>query len=179
MASRLIRSIRPESSICSTSASSRIGGPDSFPAANASASRLAVHCWRSHGCCCWMSRWDRSTRNARRRSCLSGAAARRSQCADGLCQPRRGRDAPAGDAGRDAAARTGCRVRWQGGAAGVSDYGAPRLCRHHPRKRMTQYSATSEFSHRRSVILGRRSSRAMTRELKSPRPTTTSASTCA
>ena len=50
-------------SICSTAV------PASFPAASASASRSAARCCRSRACCCWTSRWDRSTRAARSRSC--------------------------------------------------------------------------------------------------------------
>ena len=38
-------------------------------AANASAWRWGAPCYRSRACCCWMSRWDRSMKNARMRSC--------------------------------------------------------------------------------------------------------------
>ena len=50
---------------------------------------------------------------------VPGAAARRGQCADGLCQPRRRRNAPACDPDRDAAQRTGDGARRGEGAGGA------------------------------------------------------------
>ena len=54
---------------CSTSASCSTAGPENSPAASASASRSAARCCQSRACCCSTSRWDRSMRAARRKSC--------------------------------------------------------------------------------------------------------------
>ena len=59
------RAARRASPTCSISAICSTAVPASSPAANASASRSAARCCRSRACCCWTSRWDRSTRAAR------------------------------------------------------------------------------------------------------------------
>ena len=43
--------------------------PENYPAASASAWRSDGRCCRSRDCCSWMSRSDRSTRSARKKSC--------------------------------------------------------------------------------------------------------------
>jgi hypothetical protein len=47
-----------------------IAAPENCRVASASAWRSDVRCCRNPDCCCWMSRWDPSMKNARKRSSL-------------------------------------------------------------------------------------------------------------